>query len=103
MVRLGKAYGNLMVDLRQGSAKLRDRARRIVAAAGKVTTEDATSLLAEAGGEAKTAIVMARLSVGAEEARHRIAEAGGHVRAAVDARAGVSRRAPRRRPRARAS
>lgn len=95
MVRIGKAYGNLMVDLRQGSAKLRDRARRIVAAAGKVGLEDAARLLAEAGGEAKTAIVMARLGLGAEEARRRLVEAGGHVRAVVDVGAGRSVR-PRR-------
>jgi len=69
MVRLGKAYGNLMVDLRQGSAKLRDRARRIVVAAGEVPPERAEALLAEAGGEVKTAIVMARLGLSPEEAR----------------------------------
>jgi N-acetylmuramic acid 6-phosphate etherase len=53
-------------------------------------------LLADAGGEAKTAIVMARLGVGADEARKRIAAAGGHVRAAV-AKSGARARAPRRR------
>jgi N-acetylmuramic acid 6-phosphate etherase len=93
MVRIGKAYGNLMVDLRQGSAKLRDRARRIVAAAGKVGPEDAARLLAEAGGEAKTAIVMARLGLGADDARRRIADAGGQVRAALDAPPTRARRA----------
>jgi N-acetylmuramic acid 6-phosphate etherase len=86
MVRLGKAYGNLMVDLRQGSAKLRDRARRIVVSAGEVGPERAESLLAEAGGEVKTAIVMARLALSADEARRRIADAGGHVRAALRGR-----------------
>jgi len=86
MVRLGKAYGNLMVDLRQGSAKLRDRARRIVVAAGEVGRERAEALLAEADGEVKTAIVMARLGLSAEEARRRIAGADGHVRAALRGR-----------------
>jgi N-acetylmuramic acid 6-phosphate etherase len=83
MVRLGKAYGNLMVDLRQGSAKLRDRARRIVVAAGEVGPERADALLVEAGGEVKTAIVMARLGLAADQARRRLADADGHVRAAL--------------------
>jgi N-acetylmuramic acid 6-phosphate etherase len=83
MVRQGKAYGNLMVDLRRGSAKLVDRARRIVETAGRVDAARADALLAAAHGEAKTAIVMARLDVGPEEARRRLAEAGGHVRKAL--------------------
>jgi N-acetylmuramic acid 6-phosphate etherase len=83
MVRQGKAYGNLMVDLRRGSAKLVDRARRIVESAGRVDTERANALLAAANGEAKTAIVMARLDVDADEARRRLADARGHVRVAV--------------------
>jgi N-acetylmuramic acid 6-phosphate etherase len=82
MVRLGKVYGNLMVDMKQTNAKLRDRGRRIVMAAGRVEAEEAARLLAEAG-DMKTAIVMARLGVGAEDARARVAAAGGHVRAAV--------------------
>jgi N-acetylmuramic acid 6-phosphate etherase len=85
MVRLGKAYGNLMVDMRPTNAKLRDRARRIVMAAADVTAEEAARLLADAANEAKTAIVMGRLGLGAEEARQRLAAAGGQVRAAVRA------------------
>ena len=87
MVRLGKAYGNLMVDLHQNSAKLRDRARRIVAAAGEVPPERAEALLAQAAGEVKTAIVMARLGLSAEQSRRALAAAGGHVRAALRGRA----------------
>jgi N-acetylmuramic acid 6-phosphate etherase len=83
MVRLGKAYENLMVDLRQTSAKLQDRARRIVSVAGRVGYEEAGALLEQADGEAKTAIVMARLGLGAPEARRRLARAGGHVRRAL--------------------
>ena len=96
MVRLGKAYGNLMVDLRQGSAKLRDRARRIVVAAGGVAPERADALLAEAKGEVKTAIVMARRGVPAAEARRLITAASGHVRAALARRTPRARRARRR-------
>jgi N-acetylmuramic acid 6-phosphate etherase len=40
MVRLGKVYGNLMVDMKQTNAKLRDRGRRIVMAAGRVEAEE---------------------------------------------------------------
>lgn len=83
MVRLGKTYGNLMVDLRPGSAKLRDRAVRIVAAAGEVPAAAAERALEEAEGEVKTAIVTARAEVDADEARRRLDEAGGHVRGAL--------------------
>jgi N-acetylmuramic acid 6-phosphate etherase len=83
MVRLGKAYENLMVDLRQGSAKLQDRARRIVAAAAGVDEREARRLIRGAGGEAKTAIVMGRLRIAPEEARRRLVAAGGHVRRAL--------------------
>jgi len=83
MVRLGKVYENLMVDLRPGSAKLRDRALRIVAAAAGVAAGDAERLWREAGGEVKTAIVMARRGVSADAARRLLAAAGGHVRQAL--------------------
>jgi N-acetylmuramic acid 6-phosphate etherase len=83
MVRLGKVFENLMVDLRPGSAKLRDRAVRIVAAAGMVPREDAARLLREADGEVKTAIVMARARLPAPDARRRLAAAGGRVRQAL--------------------
>ena len=83
MVRLGKVYENLMVDLRPGSAKLRDRAVRIVASAARVSRDEAERLLETAGGEVKTAIVSALLRVEAAEARLRLAAVGGHVRAAL--------------------
>lgn len=83
MVRLGKVYRNLMVDLRAGSAKLRDRARRIVGDATGLPEDRAAALLAESGGEIKTAIVMAHGRVAAGEARRRLSDAGGHVRAAT--------------------
>jgi len=83
MVRLGKAYDNLMVDLRRTNAKLEDRARRIVAAAGGVPPDEAERLISLARGEVKTAIVMARRGVSAEAARERLASAKGHVRRAL--------------------
>lgn len=91
MVRLGKVYAGLMVDLSPGSAKLRDRARRIVAAAAGVTEDRAARLLAAARGEAKTAILMGRLGVSALEARRRLAAARGRLRRALSClRAGRS-------------
>jgi N-acetylmuramic acid 6-phosphate etherase len=83
MVHLGKVYDNLMVDMRPSNAKLRDRARRIVAAAAGVDHDEAARLLSLAGEEAKTAIVMGRSGVPAEAARARLAAAKGHVRRAL--------------------
>ena len=83
MVRLGKVYRGWMVDLRPVSAKLRDRGARIVAEAAGVPRERAERLLAEAGGEVKTALVAARAGVSPEEARRRLAAAGGSVRRAL--------------------
>ncbi|HEX2251887.1 MAG TPA: N-acetylmuramic acid 6-phosphate etherase [Thermoanaerobaculia bacterium] len=89
MVRLGKVYENWMVDLRPGSAKLRDRSLRIVAAGAArggdpLPRVEAERLLAEAGGEVKTALVMGRRAVGVEEARRRLAATGGRVREAIE-------------------
>jgi N-acetylmuramic acid 6-phosphate etherase len=86
MVRLGKAYANLMVDVQPGNAKLEDRARRIVAAATGARAEEAQALLEASGYEAKTAIVMGILRVGASSARRLLRRAGGHVRRALEAR-----------------
>ena len=83
MVRTGKVFENWMVDLRPGSAKLVDRARRIVAEAGGVAVATAATLLGDADGEVKTAILMARLGVAAGMARARLADAGGHVHRAL--------------------
>jgi N-acetylmuramic acid 6-phosphate etherase len=83
MVRLGKAYENLMVDLRPTSAKLRDRSRRIVALAAEVSDRQAARLLEQSRGEVKTAIVMGRRGIPAAEARRRLAASGGHVRGAL--------------------
>lgn len=91
MVRLGKVYGNLMVDVRPGSAKLVDRAVRIVAAAAEIPVERARELLAAAGGEAKTAVVMARAGVDADTARARLTQSEGRVREALDGLVGQAR------------
>ncbi|HEY6064524.1 MAG TPA: N-acetylmuramic acid 6-phosphate etherase [Thermoanaerobaculia bacterium] len=79
----GKVYGPWMIDLRAGSAKLRDRALRIVAAACGVTPEAARRLLARSRGEIRSAIVMGRTGSGYGEARRRLDRAGGDLRAAL--------------------
>src|SRR5262245_4524190 len=75
--RLGKVYGNRMVDLRPRSIKLRARALRLVVDLGKVGPRDGARLLRHAGGSAKLAIAMARLHVGASTARRMLRDAGG--------------------------
>lgn len=77
MVRLGKVYGNLMVDLEVTCQKLQDRGERILMEVLGVGRGEAESLLERSGGHVKTAIVMARLGVGREEARARLGEVGG--------------------------
>jgi len=83
MVRLGKVYGNLMVDLRATNAKLRRRAARIVAAAAAVDEPTADAALGRIGGRVPVAIVMLRLGVDADAARKRLEAAGGSLRRAL--------------------
>ncbi len=85
MVRLGKAYGNLMVDLRAWSEKLHDRGERIVMEACRVSREDARRAIRAAEGSVKTAIVMVRRGVDAAEAARLLAAASGVVRTAAGA------------------
>ena len=79
----GKVFGPWMIDLRAGSAKLRDRALRIVAAACGIPAEDARRLLARARGELRTAILMGRTKERYAEARRRLDRAGGDLRKAI--------------------
>jgi len=85
MIRLGKSYGNLMVDLRALSAKLHDRGERIVMEVAGVSREDAKRVVAAAGGHIKTAIVMQKKGVDRTEAERLLAEAGGYARKAIGA------------------
>lgn len=83
MVKLGKVYSNLMVDMRPTNVKLRARANRIVCSATGIPSEAAAALLAQSGGDVKTAVVMALTGVGPQEARRRLEASHGHVRRAV--------------------
>jgi N-acetylmuramic acid 6-phosphate etherase len=87
----GKVYGPWMIDLRAGSAKLRDRALRIVAAACGVAPEQARRLLGRARGEIRTAIVMGRTGVSSAAARKRLEAANGDLRRALQPRRGSRR------------
>jgi N-acetylmuramic acid 6-phosphate etherase len=80
MIRLGKTYGNLMVDLRATNNKLIDRSQRIVMEVTGVSREDATKLLERAGKSVKLAIVMQKKGVSREEAEKLLADNGGVVR-----------------------
>lgn len=84
MVRLGKTFGNLMVDLRANNEKLVDRARRIVTLATQADPETAEQVLAEANGEVKVAIVALLTGTGIDDARQRLSRHGGRVRAALE-------------------
>ena len=83
MIRRGKTLGNLMVDLRPGSAKLVERSRRIVMEVTGVGYEEAVRLLERAGGRLKTALVMALAEVDATEADRRLEAGDGFVRKAL--------------------
>ena len=80
MIRLGKTYGNLMVDLRATNNKLIDRSQRIVMEVCGVTREEATKLLEGAGKSVKLAIVMQKKNASREEAEKLLAENGGVIR-----------------------
>jgi len=82
MVRMGKTYGNLMVDLQVTAAKLEDRGRRILRDLLGVSYDEAGGLLRAAGGRVKVALVMHRRSVDRLEAERLLEEAGGFLRRA---------------------
>ena len=83
MVRSGKAYQNLMVDVVQTNEKLRVRAENIVIEATGVERSQARRSIDEANGSVKTAITMILAGCSAEEATRRLETAGGHVREAI--------------------
>ena len=83
MIRLGKTYGNLMVDLRAMSQKLVDRGERILMEVCGVERDEARRLIDAAHGSVKTAIVMQKLPTTRDDAERRLASAGGVVRRVV--------------------
>ena len=84
MIRLGKVYGNLMVDVQPTNQKLKERAKRIVTEAAGVTSKQAGEVLEEAGWNAKTAIVMLKCGCSAQQAEQRLEAADGLIRGALE-------------------
>lgn len=84
MIRTGKVFHNLMVDVRPSNAKLVDRARRIVSAATGADPESAAVAIDRAGGHAKTAVVMLLVDCDCPDAVDRLRRSGGNVRAAIN-------------------
>lgn len=84
MVRIGKTYGNLMVDLRASNAKLRARSKRIVSEVTGLDIDAAEQLLSICDDDVKTAIVSHLCSVDGATARERIDRAGGRLRGALE-------------------
>lgn len=80
MIRVGKTYGNLMVDLRATNVKLKDRSERILSALTGASRDEARTLLEASGGSVKTALVMHRLNTDRAGAEQALNAAGGVVR-----------------------
>lgn len=85
MIRLGKTYGNLMVDVRASNEKLRARSRRIVALATGADDAEIERALDATGGEVKNAILVLLAGVDGPSATRLLEESGGHLRAALAA------------------
>ena len=83
MVRLGKVYENMMIDLQMTNKKLVERSKRIVMTITGISYEEAADYLTKAGGHVKTALVMIKAGVSAEEAKERLVKADGFVRKAI--------------------
>ena len=79
MIREGRVFENLMVDLRATNDKLRDRAARIVSTLTGLDRAPALDAVDTAGGSAKAAVAMIRLGLDRETVEHRLAEAGGRL------------------------
>lgn len=86
MVRLGKVYENMMVDLQMNSIKLEERAKRVVMTVTGVDYATAKQYLQQADGHVKTALVMILAGIDAAEARKRLKKANGFVRDALNQR-----------------
>ncbi|GDX64412.1 N-acetylmuramic acid 6-phosphate etherase [Chlorobiota bacterium] len=83
MIRLGKSYGNIMVDLQLTNAKLRERAKRIIMEIADVEYEKASAVLEAANGHVKTALVMLLADVDAQTATEKLLDADGFIKNAL--------------------
>jgi N-acetylmuramic acid 6-phosphate etherase len=83
MIRLGKTFGNLMVDMRATNEKLKDRSERMVMEVCEVDRDAARDLIQRSGGIVKTAVVMHFLGLSREDAERSLEEGGGVIRRIV--------------------
>jgi N-acetylmuramic acid 6-phosphate etherase len=84
MIRMGKVYENMMIDLQMTNMKLRERAKRIVMVITGVSYDEATEALTKSNFQVKTTLVAIKAGVTPEEARQRLKKSSGFVRAAID-------------------
>ena len=84
MIRLGKVYENMMIDLQMTNKKLVERSKRIIMTITGKSYEESSEYLKKADGHVKTALVMIKANVDVTEARTRLERAGGFVRKAID-------------------
>lgn len=84
MIRIGKVYENMMIDLQMTNQKLVERSKRIVMIVTGVSYDEAAKYLKEAKGNVKTAIVMIKANIGYEEAVRRLKLSDGFVRKAIE-------------------
>jgi len=83
MIRLGKVYENMMIDLQMTNEKLKERAKRIIMTVTGTSYDEAAIALKRADGHVKTALVMIKAGVDKKEAARRLKEGGGFVRKAI--------------------
>jgi N-acetylmuramic acid 6-phosphate etherase len=86
MIRLGKTYGNMMIDLKMTSKKLEERAKRTVMVVTGLSYEDSAELLQKAEGHVKTALVMHLADLSFDDARKKLQDADGFVRQAIESK-----------------
>jgi N-acetylmuramic acid 6-phosphate etherase len=84
MIRLGKVYENMMIDLQMTNKKLIERSKRIIMTITGISYEKATEYLKKAEGHVKTALVMIMSNVDVKEAKERLIKADGFVRKAIE-------------------
>jgi N-acetylmuramic acid 6-phosphate etherase len=84
MIRLGKVYENMMIDLQMTNKKLVERSKKIVMTITGISYDEASTFLEKANGHVKTALVMIKAGVDAEEAKQKLIEADGFVRKAIE-------------------
>lgn len=84
MIKLGKVYGNLMVDLKATNNKLNDRAKRIVCSATDINDKQAEQVLIQADNNTKLAIMMIKTGLNAEHAKHVLDQHDGRLKLAIE-------------------